>query len=298
MSSASEKTTEWVWHQIGLQVPVAWECLQYSRNPDVGRCAFADRYGFRLELNWRRFKSEPDFERMLKDYARSLESSWGKVRSVTCRSWPGLTGKRGKEAVSRFGRYLHDIGLLVELVFIHEDRRDKELEARLLPTVRVVAPDDAGYQQWRAFGMEMHVPARFTIAQCVVEPARIGLRFDGARRPDRWIFRRYGMVDSWLKQPLRDWLAQQADAEVRDIRPESTTRGSIGIERLNGRWKPRGLLLPRGQFASSAWVDPEDKRLYQAICITGKRHQAQHPNGGADEMMKSCPEFLVIPKIR
>lgn len=288
--------TEWIWHQIGIQVPAEWECLQYSRDPAAGRCAFADRYRFRLEMNWRRFKSEPDFERMLKDYAGSLESSWDKIKAVTCCSWPGLTGRRANEAVSRYGRYFSNIGMLVEVVFIHDQRRDAAFEARVLQTVRAVTPDGQGYQAWRAFGMDMRVPSRFTPAECVVEPARVGLRFDGPRKPDRWIFRRYGMVDAWLKKPLRDWLHQQADAEVRDVRPESSTRGSVGIERLNGRWQPRGLLLPRGQFASSAWKEPADGRLYHAICITGKRHDAWHPKSGADEMLKSCPEFLVVPE--
>ena len=287
---------EWIWQQIGIQLPADWECLQFSRDPGMGRCAFADRHRFRLELNWRRYKSEPDFERMIKDYAGSLESAWDKIKFVTCRSWPGVTGLRGEEAVSRFGRYLSETGVLVEMVFIHKERRDDELEARILHPVRAVPPDGDGYQRWRAFGMDLRVPAPFTLAECVVEPARVGLRFDGPHKPDRWIFRRYGMVDSWLDVPVRTWLAAQADVAVRFARPETVTRGNVGFERLNGDWKPRGLLLPRGHYASAAWKEPGDRRLYQAICITGKRHRAHHPKRGADEMMKSCPDFLVVPE--
>ncbi len=293
---ADEHTTEWIWRQIAVRIPSDWECLQFSREPDAGRCAFADRRRFRVELNWRRFKSEPDFERMLKDYASSLEATWKNIKTVTCRSWPGLTGRREHETVSRYGRYFDEIGVLVEVVFIHETRRDEALEARVLHTVRPVVPDADGLQQWRAFGMDIRVPQQFTLEECVVEPARVGMRFDGPRKPDRRIFRRYGMVDAWLKQPVRDWLADQADVAARELRPESVTRGNIGIERLNGLWKPRGLMLPRGRYASSAWKDPGDGRLYQAICITGKRRAALHPKNGADEVMKSCPEFLVIPE--
>lgn len=285
----------WIWRQIGLDLPADWEMLQFSRDPERGRCAFADRHRYRLELNWHRFKGEPDFDRMMKDYAASLESTWKDIKPVQRATWPGLTGKRQDEAVSRFGRYLPELGVLVEIVFIHLNKRDESLEHNILKGVRAVPADGAGWQRWRAFGMDLRVPSSFALAECVIEPARIGLRFDGPKKPDRWIFRRYGMVASWLKVPMRDWLDQQADPSARNRRPETVTRGRYAIERINGDWKPRGLLLPRGLYASSLWQDPGDQRLYQAICITGKKNRAVHPAGGADEMLSSCPEFLVVP---
>lgn len=296
MSRATDTMIEWIWRQVGIQLPRDWECLQFARDAQAGRCAFADRRRYRLELNWRQFKAKPDFERMLKDYQSALDSSWDKIKSVTCRSWPGLIGIRENEAVSRYGRFFAELGLLVEVVFIHEQQRDDALEARVLPTVRAVMPDDKGYQPWRAFGMDVRVPSGFTLAECVVEPARIGFRFDGPKKPDRWIFRRYGMVSSWLNIPVRDWLAQQAGEFVREARPETVTRGNTGIERLNGRWKPRGLLLPRGAYAAAAWKEEGDGRLYHAICITGKGRAAWHPKNGADETMRACPEFTCIPE--
>ncbi len=296
MSLLTEQMTEWIWRQMAIRLPADWECLQFSSDPQAGRCAFADRRRYRLELNWRQFKAEPDFERMLEDYRGSLESSWDNIKSVTCRGWPGLTGVREHETVSRYGRYFSELGLVVEVVFIHEQRRDDELEARVLHTVNAVPPDSSGYQRWRAFGMELRVPKGFTLAECVVEPARVGMRFDGVRKPDRWIFRRYGMVGSWLNVPVRDWLAQQADDFVRDARPETVTHGNTAVERLHGIWRPRGLLLPRGVYTAAAWKADGDGRLYHAICITGKRRIAVHPQRGADEMMNACPEFLRLPK--
>ena len=291
-----DRMTEWIWRQIGAALPPDWECLQFSRDPEAGRCAFADRYRYRFELNWRRSKGEPDFDRMMKDYEGSLAAEWQGIRRIKCRGWPGLTGRRGDEVVSRFGRWQPEIELLVEIVFIHPERRDEGLEARILGTVRAVPPEADGFQRWRAFGMDLRVPQDFTLGEAVVEPARVGLRFDGRKKPDRWIFRRYGMVDSWLKTSVRDWLESQTGEPVRHVRCQSGKGGTGNADRLEGQWRPRGLLLPRGAYAAAAWLDRRDGRLYDAICITGKKNRRFHPAHGADDVLKSCPGFLVVPE--
>lgn len=286
---------EWVWQQIGVELPVEWECLQLARDSEAGRCAFADRHRYRFELNWRTSPGEPDFGRMMKDYEGSLAKEWKGVRGVKCRGWPGLTGKRGDEVVSRFGAYFPEIKLLVEVVFIHEESRDVGLERRVLATVRAVSPEATGMQLWRAFGMEIRVPRTFTLGECVVEPARVGMRFDGPRAPDRWIFRRYGMVKVWLKGSVRDWLTAQTGELVRNVRFKPGGGGAAEMERLEGQWRPKGLLLRKGAYAAAAWKEPADGRLYHAICITGKKSRRFHPSAGADAVLKSCPEFLCVP---
>lgn len=287
---------EWIWRQIGVELPAEWECLQFARDPEAGRCAFADRHRYRFELNWRRSVGEPDFGRMMKDYEGALAKEWEGIRKVKCRGWPGLTGNRGGEVVSRFGRWLAGVELLVEVVFIHPDRRDARLEAKVLQTVREVPPEATGLQCWRAFGMEMRVPRTFELGECVVEPARVGMRFDGPNGPDRWIFRRYGMVDSWLKTSVREWLASQAGELVRNVKAKPGGGGAAQVERIEGEWRPKGLLLRKGAYAAAAWREPEDGRLYHAICITGKKMRRFHPVRGADHVLTSCPEFLCVPE--
>ncbi len=83
---------EWVWRQIGVELPAEWECLQFARDPEAGRCAFADRHRYRFELNWRKSPGEPDFGRMMKDYEGSLAKEWEGIRKAKCRGWPGLRG--------------------------------------------------------------------------------------------------------------------------------------------------------------------------------------------------------------
>lgn len=285
---------EWVWRQIGVELPAEWECLQFARDPEAGRCAFADRHRYRFELNWRKSPGEPDFGRMMKDYEGSLAKEWEGIRKVKCRGWPGLTGKRGGEVVSRFGKYLEEIGVLVEAVFIDAGERDDRLEAKILASVRAVPPEANGMQLWRAFGMEMRVPRTFELGECVVEPARVGMRFDGPRSPDRWIFRRYGMVKTWLKTPVREWLVSQAGELARNVKVKPGGGGAAQLERIEGEWRPKGLLLRRGAYAAAAWKSPEDGRLYHAICITGRKSSRFHP-AAADAVMTACPEFLCIP---
>ena len=48
-----ERLETWVWRHLEVRVPADWELLQFSKTPAEGRCAFADRHGFRLELSWR-----------------------------------------------------------------------------------------------------------------------------------------------------------------------------------------------------------------------------------------------------
>ncbi len=285
---------EWIWRQVGVSLPAEWECLQFARDFQAGRCAFADRHGYRFELNWRQSKAEPDFGRMMKDYEGALAGTWEGIRKVKCRGWPGLTGKREGEVVSRYGRWLAGIELLVEVVLVHPGRRDAGLEESILATVREVPLEATGMQLWRAFGMEVRVPREFVLGECVVEPARVGMRFDGPSKPDRWIFRRYGMVDSWLKVPVREWLAAQAGYPVRNVRPRPGGKAG-GVERIEGDWKPRGVLLPKGSYAAAAWRQREDGRLYHAICITGNKYRRFHPGLGADHVLRACPEFLVVP---
>jgi hypothetical protein len=292
---ARRDRVEWIWRQIGVELPPEWECLQFARDPEVGRCAFADRRRFRFELDWRESKGEPDFGRMMKDYEGSLEGTWEDIRRVKCQGWPGITGKRGGEVVSRFGAWLEAIGVLVEVVFVHPGRRDAKLEGQVLPTVRAVPPEETGLQLWRAFGMEIRVPRGFELGECVVEPARVGMRFDGPHKPDRWIFRRYGMVDSWLKGSVRDWLASQAGDMVRNVRAKPGGGGALDMARIEGEWRPRGLLLARGAYAAAAWRDRGDGRLYHAICTTSRKSRRFHPDPGADHALKSCPEFLASP---
>ncbi len=43
----------WIWRGLCMKVPDDWEMLQFETNTGKGGCAFADRYQFRFEVDWK-----------------------------------------------------------------------------------------------------------------------------------------------------------------------------------------------------------------------------------------------------
>ena len=99
-----------------------------ARNPQAGRCAFADRYQFRLELSWKVVPGAPDFNRMMSDYAAKLiEEGEEKPEPVDGGPWKGLCVHAQGQLSTRFGRFFPGESCLVELVFPWPEERDEKL---------------------------------------------------------------------------------------------------------------------------------------------------------------------------
>ena len=62
-----------IWRDLRIELPEDWEMLQFSLQRQAGRCAFADRYQFRLELGWRTAEAKPEIERMMSDYLAQMK---------------------------------------------------------------------------------------------------------------------------------------------------------------------------------------------------------------------------------
>ena len=93
--------------------------LYFSKNPEQGRCGFADRYRYRFEFNWRRVPGPPDFERMMSDYDAKLkvDGEMSGIHRTRSGNWKGVEGKLRDVLNSRFGRYFEKEKCLVEIVF-------------------------------------------------------------------------------------------------------------------------------------------------------------------------------------
>ncbi len=289
---------EWIWRQIRFTLPPDWEMLQYSRERAAGRCAFADRYRYRFEINWKSVPGEPDFQRMMSDYASRLEQEekMSDIEPAKIAGFHGLTGTGSTGPVSRFGLWLPAPGLLVETVFLWPDARNGELERQILRSIEFVDADADGCVPWRALGMHTRVPASFAFADCTIQPARAGFLFRGKSDAETWIFRRYGMIRDWLRKPLEDWIDEQTPADIKHRRVEYNRRGGIDRVELHGHFRPRGLLKHSGIFTSAAWIHPQDGRLYHAM-LTNPRSSVFRVTGAkAEDFLSAAPEFTVVPR--
>jgi hypothetical protein len=255
----------WIWRHLSVAVPEAWELLQFSCDRAAGRCAFADRYRFRLEVSWRQVAGPPDVDRMLADYeARLTEQGMTEARRLQRGGWRGLGGRLDGQPMSRYGAYVPQEACVVEVVFIGTDAADAALEERVLASVRAEPPDAEGGRRWRAFGMDMRVPPGVDLAGMTVQPAHAEAHFAGPRVEVR--FARRGLVPVWLRSPVDEWLRGwlPPDARRGTAPARALARGGHTVTRLEGR-RRRGLLGPGRPFRAEAWLCPADGRLYSWI---------------------------------
>ena len=254
----------WVWRHFRFELPDDWEMLQFSKDLSRGRCAFADRYQFRIEFDWKTVPGPPDFKRLLSDYRSNLERE-GKLENArfeTVVGWNGLMGRCGGGETSRFGRFFPEEGCLVEMVFIWPGNREPPVERPVLDSFARCGPDAGGGQRWRAFGVDIRAPAAWRLTDCRVEPALADLRFAAPKPPFCLRCRRLGMVNAWLTVPVARWLGTQVPDAVKSPAAAAAQVSGHHVDTVHGRFVPRGILKRKGEYGAVAWICPSDHRLY------------------------------------
>lgn len=285
-----------VWRNFRIELPDDWEMLQFSRGAEAGRCAWADRYQFRLELNWRTVKAPLDFERMASDYRSKLrdDGEMSDVERTRAAGWQGVRARKGGVFQARLGRHFGEESCLVEIVFLWPGSSDGRLEKVILRSVRPEPERSGGFRRWRAFGMDLLASKGLVLRDCTIEPANARMTFADEKRGRRArrreeAFYRIGMVPEWLaradgtsspghaaaerptpegsKSPVADWLSRHTPGEVVG-RSEglAEVRGHI-VERISGQWRAgfvSSLLGRRSRYEAAAWICPVDGRLYFA----------------------------------
>lgn len=276
-----------VWRNIGFELPEDWELLQFARDPKEGRCAFADRYQFRLEYGWVRAAAAPDLKRMLSDYETKMRDQEGLQDLIPLHAgaWQGFGGRQKKAYVSRYVRHLSEAGYLLELVFIHPDERQAGLEQQVVKSAGVREPG-AGLECWRAFGMNVQVPAGLEFSGANILPARAELMFISQREGSSWVFHRLGMLPLWLKESVEEYLRRMLSASCAQdgLRIEQHTLQGHDIVTLAATETSAGLLLKRRQILAQAWICPKDGRLYSftaRLSGTDVEKWAAHLHAGA-----------------
>jgi len=260
----SIQTLRWIWRDFQFDLPIEWEMLQFSREMEQGRCAFADRYQFRLEMDWCVVQKEPDLSRLMSDYKSKLENEKKLDDGVSSKiaSWHGLTGRQGEQFMSRFGHFFPASSCLVELVFLWPELREKAVEKKILQSFCCLAEEGRTATLWQTFGMSMTVPSDYTLTGCKVKPAQAQMTFSAPKKPGCIRFQRLGMVPLWLKMPLENWLRSQTSVFVFDKETQTTTYKNTPAVVLSGVYRPKGVIHTNGYYLSICWVDPVDGRLY------------------------------------
>lgn len=281
----------WIWRHISFRLPAEWELLQFSTEYPLGRCAFADRYQFRFELNWKIVKGEPDYDRMISDYIAKLvgEKKLTHPERVKKSGWFGFHGVIEGDRTSRFGHYFSAIGCLLECVFIWPEERDFAIEADVLSSFEAVPGDTNGFQRWRAFGLDMALPTVAALEGCTAQPARAQFSFSNPKTGSEWSFERLGMTSSWLKCDLETWLRGHVDKSVKELRITHSTRHGSEVVRAEGTYKPAGIHLRRGRLSAEAWLSPEDGRLYY-VCSRIRGANLTDARS-IDQLLTAAPDF-------
>lgn len=255
-----------IWRQIQVTIPDEWEMLQFSRNPEFGTCAFADRYQFRLEVSWRVIAGRPDFDRMISDYrSRLVEEQFTDLRTQQRAGWRGVQGRREGQLTSRYGNHFPELNLLVELVFLWPADRDADLEKRVLRGTRAVPADADGLAHWHVFGMDVHVDCTLDLDRCTAEPGFQELRFRNRKRFVEQRVARHGMVHEWLRKPVGDWLQSQVPKGYSITGRRRNDQAGHEIVWLRGeraRSNLRELIRGRRDYITAAWLCPATERLF------------------------------------
>ena len=291
MKPTTSLMVNWIWRHISFGLPAEWEMLQFSTEYPQGRCAFADRYQFRFEMNWSMVKGEPDYDRMISDYTSKSEreKKLTDTERLKKSGWHGFSGIMLGDRTSRFGRYFAEIGCLLECVFIWPDTRDPDLEADVLASFAANPPEPGGGQRWRAFGLAMALPAVAALEGCSAHPGKAQFSFSNPKTGSEWSFERLGMTHVWLKTDVETWLRHHLDASARQVRFTHATRHGTDVVRAEATYKPAGLHLKRGVLTAEAWIHPTDGRLYY-VCARrrGNDPAEQRP---LETLLAAAPDF-------
>jgi hypothetical protein len=285
-----------IWHGIRIEVPSSWEILQYSRKPDVGYLAWADRYQYRLELNWKSVPGLPDFEHMMNDYREKLEEDG--VSGLTLRrshGWHGLIDPNPGGTV-RYGKYVPEQKRLLEILFMWPEKQDRALEDRVLASVGPEAEDGEQSMRWRAFGLDAAVPAGLSLDTCNVMPANAAWTFgDGEKFKESWHVERLGMTDQWLTGGVREWLDGKDPTDLVDPNHDEVTVAGHQVCWTAGH--VAALRFPKvgkrvNRYEAAAWVCPVDGRMYHVSRIAkASLKQPKSLVGGTLRCCEHCPSL-------
>jgi hypothetical protein len=261
------------WRDVQLDLPSDWELFRAVRKNDQWRCSFADRYHQRVDIRWRKLGYVPDLERMLERHQEKEQ----KERTVTLtgqpEEWKGTLRQTQGGWVVNAGRFLEQTGILVEMILVWPERRDAELESRILASVRPIEEEN-GMKLWEAMGMKARVGAKYDILEYKAEAGKVEWTFGQQKtKGPKVMLQRMAMPKYWLRGTVAEWLLTEAAG--RSIQEEWTANVN-GHVAAGMRSSARVLLvdsvlLKRQIRAEVAWLCQKELRVYRMACTAAQR---------------------------
>ncbi len=273
-----------VWQGLKIFFPEEWELMQFSKNSNMGSCAFANRYNISMELNWQRTDGEVNMGKTVTDHISKFEYEKGltNIKRTNVSGWTGFYGNISKIKVSKFLKYFKKKSYLVQIIFIWPQKRKEEIENDILKNTKEEPNCKNDLQRWKSFGMDICISDKLKLLKCVVEPANAKMFF-GVGNDFFEEYRRLGMVKYWLKGTVKQWLETKLPSKVKNVREKLTELSGHKIYSVYYSVWAKGLSKITGKkesYIASAWICPTDNRLYFArikkdsavdMCVAGER---------------------------
>ena len=273
------------WLGIHFAVPGDWQIIRHALQPKAGRLVVVDRRRERCSLIWTDCPERPDLDRLVDD-ARARASG---ERAAHCEHFGGEHGWRGFVETSASSREVRtnvvrwdSVGKrLIELVatsLVDDAREDVQTED-LIGSVRFVAPPGR-VRRWRAFDVDVTVPAGFRLVRLEARPADATFTFresgDGKRfGSQEVVVRRMGMAEAWHDGDL-ERLARLLEPEARIASVEELEAGRLlatGVEAGRRYRQLVGLLRTQRTLL---WRSSDEDAIY-AVTTRGKRSDPLRP---------------------
>ncbi|HSV27808.1 MAG TPA: hypothetical protein VLH60_07935 [Sedimentisphaerales bacterium] len=244
------------------------------RKNDRWRCSFTDRYHQRMDMRWRKLGYVPSLKKMLERHQKKEHQSKTAVLSGQPEGWIGTLREVQGGWIVNTGKFFADAELLVEIILVWPDKRDRELENRILRGIRPVELQD-GARIWQAMGMCVRLDGEYDIIEYKAEAGRVEWVF--GRQKDRCGQRvaveRIAMPKYWLKSTIEKWLKSQVQEWTMTDEWSGHINGheASGLKAVTRGLMVDSLLFKRKFRADRAWLCGNEQRVYKVSCSAIRR---------------------------
>ncbi|MCE5277867.1 MAG: hypothetical protein ABFD92_00585 [Planctomycetaceae bacterium] len=241
------------------------------------RLVLADRYHHRLDIRWKHLDYDPQLERVMDRY-RQHEGGSVEYQAIDSlpQGWLGvLQPLEPKGVLAHLGKFFQPQGVLVEATFFWAGKRDVNLERDVAERM---APQDAAAlrRTWQAMGLSLEIDKQYELTEADLKVGRLRWTFTAGRDAAELVVERIALVEQWLDEPLRQWLARELPREFTPLRQETLAEAPHRIERVTSQAKMylhhtlRGIRRLR---VDQAWLCPVESRVYRMTASQASREQ-------------------------